>query len=167
MDRILRGTRSERGRQVRLSSIVSPCTLPILMIQVGGVPLLLLLQMCCLEGGGGVEASFYSLQGRFLPSPCMETLATALRKSRGYSSSKCIWTGGHIGSVDPRWRLPSSTFLWLAIMWAQVVILGDSCLDAPVCSARWALESVCQPLIGQRCVSWTLGLICCGPFLYV
>jgi hypothetical protein len=26
-------------------------------------------------------------------------------------------------------------------MWALVMILSDSCLDAPICSTRWALLS--------------------------
>jgi hypothetical protein len=51
MDSIHRGTRLERGRQVRLSSTLPPHTLPILMIQVDTVPLLLLLQMCCVLRG--------------------------------------------------------------------------------------------------------------------
>jgi hypothetical protein len=78
-------------------------TLPILMIQVGGVPLLLLLQnvLFLVRGRGG---SFYSLPGRFPPSLSMETLATALRKRRGYSTSKCTWTGTRLGSAKPRVR---------------------------------------------------------------
>jgi hypothetical protein len=54
--------------------------------------------VCVKEEG---EVSFYSLQGWFPASLCMETLATALRKRRGYSISKCTWTGVHRGSADP------------------------------------------------------------------
>jgi hypothetical protein len=97
------------------------------------------LPMCGVCECGGGEASFHSLQGRFPPSLCMEILATALRKRRWYSTSKCTWTGVHLGSADPRWSLPGSAFLWLADMWALVMILGDSCLGAPIWFGLWAL----------------------------
>jgi hypothetical protein len=76
MDRIRRGTKSERGPQVRLFSTLVPHTLPILMIQVERVPLFLLVHKCVVTNEGE-EASFYSLRGRFPPSLYMETLATA------------------------------------------------------------------------------------------
>jgi hypothetical protein len=48
-----------------------------------------------------VEASFYSLQGRFLPSLRKETLATGIKKSRRHSTSKGTWTGTRLGSAEP------------------------------------------------------------------
>jgi hypothetical protein len=56
----------------------------------------------CENEGGGMEASFYSLQGRFPLFLYLESLATALRKHRGYSMSKCTWMGVHLGSANQR-----------------------------------------------------------------
>jgi hypothetical protein len=49
----------------------------------------------------GVEASFYSLQGRFLPLVHKETLAIGIKKSRRHSTSKGTWTGTHLGLAKP------------------------------------------------------------------
>jgi hypothetical protein len=69
----------------------------------------------------GVEASFYSHQGRFSPLLRKETLATGIRKSRCYSMSKGTWTGTRLGSAEPRVRpIPGGappgapSFGWLA-----------------------------------------------------
>jgi hypothetical protein len=98
-------------------------------------------------GMRGVSFSFYS-PPRVVPGwgkygnsghrllEDQDDLPTKIEPARKASRFGQTW-----GSTDPRWSLPSSAFLLLAGMWALVMILDDSCLDAPICSTRWALLS--------------------------
>jgi hypothetical protein len=106
--------------------------------------------------GGGGEASFYSLRGRFPPSVHMETLATAFKRIRMIFPPKIGQPRRHPGSTDPGgWPTPSGASSaplspWLASMWALVTIVDDLRPVKAICSARWALF-----------VSVTLGAILC------
>jgi hypothetical protein len=109
---------------------------------------------------------FIAWIGQFPGEFCMETTSTARRIKAIFPPKMCVPRGhpgsAELGSAEPRWRLPDTTFISLAGRRALMLILGGSHPGKAVCFARWALESMCLPLIGWRCVSWPLGLTCFG-----
>jgi hypothetical protein len=95
----------------------------------------------------------------------------ALRKHRGYSTSKCTWTGTHLGSAEPRvWptlgeppqALPSSSWLagglWCCFLVIRALARPFGMPNGPLnpCACLWLVGGVFHGLLG----SFASG---CGP----
>ena len=94
MYRIRRG---KRHRQVRLFSELLPHTLPRLMIQRGGASLLFSFtykMVCVCERWREPPVIVFRVGSR------QKHIWKVIRRSRGHATSKCIWTGGRLGSAD-------------------------------------------------------------------
>ena len=88
-----------------------------------------------------VGGPFYSLRGRFLPSPCIETCQTAIGRIRSVFPPKLSGKTFHVGLADPLLPPLATVLLWYTAWW---VLMSDG---------------RCRGLVGR------FGLICGPPFL--
>ena len=90
-----------------------------------------------------VGGPFYSLRGRFTPSPFMETCQTAFRRIRSAFPPKFTVSRFQVGSADPPVPPLATTFVWVAAWW---VLMSDG---------------QCRGWVGR------FGLVCGPPFACV
>ena len=88
-----------------------------------------------------VGGPFYSLRGRFPPSPCMETCQTAIERIGSVFPPKFSGKTFHKGSADPFFLPLATVLLWYAAWW---ILMSDG---------------RCRGLVGR------FGLVCGPPLL--
>ena len=83
--------------------------------------------------------SFYTGEGRFPPFLIRKHLSTALRKSRGHSTSNMGLIGLSGGSADPLLTPFGPIFSWCTSCGLLMGIAGCILRGMPVCSGLWGL----------------------------